>query len=352
MSEHSSNLQLPFLAQGQAQKHVTVNESLLRLDALVQLNVASATITAEPTTPSDGAIYIIPSGKTGAHWSAMATNTLAYFRDGAWEGIAPREGWIAYVKDAGTVLAFGGSAWSPLRAVIGAAADSAVVHNTGSETVAGAKTFTSAIIGRTAFANVSLASSSASDARGFRFSLSGATSDTIYFQSTIDNYVTTNVVATIDAPTAILNFVAGAPTVAGAVVYHAGAHAIPATDNTSNLGSASKRFGTVYAGAGTINTSDEREKTAFAPIPESVRRAVRRVVSEIGVFQWKDAVAEKGEAARLHIGVSAQRVRDAFAAEGENAERWALFCRDETEKGERLALRYDQLFALALASAA
>src|SRR5262249_4668949 len=39
MTEATANLTLPFLISGQAQKHVTVNESLLRLDALVQLAV-------------------------------------------------------------------------------------------------------------------------------------------------------------------------------------------------------------------------------------------------------------------------------------------------------------------------
>lgn len=350
MSDQSSNLQLPYLAQGQAQKHVTVNESLLRLDAIVQLSAVSATTTAEPGAPNDGQIYLLPAGKTGAHWAAMSSDALAYYRDGAWEEIAPREGWIAYIKDTDTVLAYSGSGWASLRSTLGAAADTAVVHNTGAETIAGAKTFTSTIIGRTAFANVSLASSSAPDARGFRFSLSGATSNTIYFQSTLDNYASTSVVATIDASNGVMTFVAGAPTVSGEVVYHAGANVIPGADNAYNLGSSSARFGTVYATTGSINTSDEREKTEFSPVPESVKRAVRRVVRDIGVFQWKDAIAEKGEAARLHVGVSAQRVRDAFNAEGENAERWALFCRDKTGDGERLGLRYDQLFALALAS--
>lgn len=44
----STRLQLPFLAAGQAQKHVTVNETLLRLDALVQLAAKSAATTSQP----------------------------------------------------------------------------------------------------------------------------------------------------------------------------------------------------------------------------------------------------------------------------------------------------------------
>jgi hypothetical protein len=80
MSGASSNLALPYIAAGQAQKHVTVNESLRRLDPLVQLSVISATTTVERSSPADGAIYIAPSGKTGAHWVAFADGCLAYYR--------------------------------------------------------------------------------------------------------------------------------------------------------------------------------------------------------------------------------------------------------------------------------
>ena len=48
---NSSNLMLPFLAVGQAQKHVTVNETIRRLDAIVQLSVVSATTAVQPGSP-------------------------------------------------------------------------------------------------------------------------------------------------------------------------------------------------------------------------------------------------------------------------------------------------------------
>lgn len=96
---NTANLMLPYLAVGQAQKHVTVNETLRRLDAVVQLSVVSATTTAQPASSSDGAVYIVPSGKGGAAWSAYADWSLGYYRDGSWEQVTPREGWIAYVRD-------------------------------------------------------------------------------------------------------------------------------------------------------------------------------------------------------------------------------------------------------------
>jgi hypothetical protein len=113
----STNLLLPFLAAGQAQKHVTVNESLLRLDALVQLSVVSSAVTTQPASPSDGALYILPAGKTGAAWGAMANGALAYYRDGAWEEIAPLQGWLAFDRADGRTLVYDGAAWiAPLGA--------------------------------------------------------------------------------------------------------------------------------------------------------------------------------------------------------------------------------------------
>ena len=112
MSDTSPNLLLPYLAAGQAQKHVTVNETIQRLDALVQLAVVSATTSAEPASPADGALYILPAGKTGAAWGAMADAALAYYRDGAWEEIAPREGWLAYVKDSDQLVRYAGANWA------------------------------------------------------------------------------------------------------------------------------------------------------------------------------------------------------------------------------------------------
>lgn len=113
---NTSNLQLPYLAVGQAQKHVTLNQSLRRLDAILQLSVVSATTTAQPGSPVDGAVYIVPPGKSGAEWAAFANGALGYYRDGVWEQVTPREGWIAYVRDTDRVMVHTGSAWADLAA--------------------------------------------------------------------------------------------------------------------------------------------------------------------------------------------------------------------------------------------
>lgn len=112
----STRLSLPYLAAAQAQKHVTVNESLLRLDALVQLSARSATTSAQPASPSDGDIYLLPAGKTGAAWGGMADGAIAYYRDGVWEELTPNIGWRCYAEDEAGLYARNASTWKRIAA--------------------------------------------------------------------------------------------------------------------------------------------------------------------------------------------------------------------------------------------
>lgn len=109
MSNSSANLSLPFLMPAQAQKHVTHNEALLALDALVQLSLVSRGRATPPTEPEDGARYLIADGAQDA-WSGM-DGRIACFRDGSWGFHLPRTGWIAWVADEGHALVFDGSDW-------------------------------------------------------------------------------------------------------------------------------------------------------------------------------------------------------------------------------------------------
>ncbi|MDR6533623.1 hypothetical protein J2800_004389 [Caulobacter rhizosphaerae] len=107
-------LSLPFLAAGQAQKHITVNEALGRLDGLVQLAVQSRTVAAQPASPADGAMHILPTGATGAAWFDKAAGLLAHYVDGVWAALTPRAGWLAWIIDEGLALIHDGENWTPL----------------------------------------------------------------------------------------------------------------------------------------------------------------------------------------------------------------------------------------------
>ena len=104
------NLNLPFIIAAQAQKHVTHNEALRALDAIVQLVVADKDLDTPPGSPADGACYIVAASPTGS-WSGQA-GSVAAFQDGAWAFYAPREGWLAWVADEATLYVWNGSAWA------------------------------------------------------------------------------------------------------------------------------------------------------------------------------------------------------------------------------------------------
>lgn len=111
----------------------------------------------------------------------------------------------------------------------------------------------------------------------------------------------------------------------------------PGADNTISNGTASRRWSVIYAATGTINTSDAREKTTLRELSDAELRAIKTIIAGIGVFQYLDAVSEKGaDKARLHVGVTAQQVKSAFEAEGLDASRYAAWCEDVvTEKVEK-----------------
>lgn len=87
------NLVLPYLAANQSQKHVTVNEALRRLDALVQVTVQSAALASPPGSPAEGQRWILPAAPTGA-WAGHG-GQIAAWQDGAWAFYAPLDGWTA-----------------------------------------------------------------------------------------------------------------------------------------------------------------------------------------------------------------------------------------------------------------
>lgn len=132
-------------------------------------------------------------------------------------------------------------------------------------------------------------------------------------------------------------------------------------DNAISLGLGSFRFSEVFAGVGTINTSDENEKQDIRDLSSKERAVANRLKNLIKAFKFKSSVESKGDAARIHVGVIAQDVRSAFEAEELDANHYGMFCSDtwwtdadgkiyeQAEDGltehTRLGVRYDQLLA-------
>jgi hypothetical protein len=104
----------------------------------------------------------------------------------------------------------------------------------------------------------------------------------------------------------------------------------PGTNGLQNLGTASNPWAQVFAATSTISPSSELLKKIRGPLTEAEVRAWERVQPVI--FQFLDAIEQKGDDARLHAGYRAQAVEAAFIAEGLDPRRYALFCEDDIVK--------------------
>ena len=98
-----------------------------------------------------------------------------------------------------------------------------------------------------------------------------------------------------------------------------------ASDNSKDLGASSVRWDDIYATNGTIQTSDRNEKQDIDVLSDAEQRVAVACKGLLRKFRWIDSVAEKGDDARIHFGIIAQDLQDAFAAEGLDAGRYAMF---------------------------
>ena len=146
----------------------------------------------------------------------------------------------------------------------------------------------------------------------------------------------------------------------------------PLNDNITQLGTAGRRWAEVFAAVGVINTSDRNEKQDIAELDAAEKRVATRIRGLTKKYRFKDAVALKGDGARIHVGWIAQEVQSAFIEEGLDPEKYGIFCSDtfyvvngNTADADgnvygpdsegavqkiRLGLRYDELFSFVIST--
>ena len=109
MTQTSPILALPYLMPSQAQKHVTHNEALQMLDALVQLSVAGFDASTPPTSPTPGESHALSATPTGA-WAGHG-DEIAVWQGEGWLFLAPRPGWRAWSLADAQLRVWDGSSW-------------------------------------------------------------------------------------------------------------------------------------------------------------------------------------------------------------------------------------------------
>jgi hypothetical protein len=97
------------------------------------------------------------------------------------------------------------------------------------------------------------------------------------------------------------------------------------SDNDQDLGISSVRFNDAYITNGVTTGSDGNDKQDIRDLTETEQRVAVACKGLLKAWRWKSAVEEKGDDARIHCGIIAQDLQAAFAAEGLDAGRYAMF---------------------------
>lgn len=142
----------------------------------------------------------------------------------------------------------------------------------------------------------------------------------------------------------------------------------PGSDNAQNWGNGSFRWATIFAGTGTINTSDQREKDGIRSLSDAEKAVGAALKALVRAYQWTSSVALKGAGARTHVGWIAQEVIEVFTANGLDPFAYGVCCHDTweaedvthdkygnvvrpaVEAGDRFSLRHDELMAFIVAT--
>lgn len=103
------HLGMTLVEQSQAQKEITVNQALMRIDAVLNTGAISRSASAPPATPAQGDLYIVGAAPTGA-WAGQA-GMVAYW-DQLWRFIAPRAGMSLWVIDESLICTYNGTGWA------------------------------------------------------------------------------------------------------------------------------------------------------------------------------------------------------------------------------------------------
>lgn len=102
-----------------------------------------------------------------------------------------------------------------------------------------------------------------------------------------------------------------------------------------SFGTAARPWDQFFANNTVISTSDERLKTFGSAFSDAEKRVAVKVKALLTNFKWNESIEREsngGKKARVHIGIGAQSLGEAFTSEGLNPNDYSMFCYDEWEE--------------------
>lgn len=118
---------LEYWPEGIAAARIPANNNVRLLQALKINPAISATTAAQPGSPTEGDVYILPASPTGSQWASFFEDDVVIYYNATWTAYTPVEGLRKFVEDEGEDWQYIGDSsggWAPAGGGGGGAVDS------------------------------------------------------------------------------------------------------------------------------------------------------------------------------------------------------------------------------------
>jgi hypothetical protein len=119
--DQTPRLGLSMMLASQADKHVTLNMALEKLDALIGVQAITRALTQPIAAAEAGDIFLLSNSGQGV-WSGYPKGTLAYYSEAGWTCVGAPNGTLLFVLDEGITLLKKEGDWVPLGSQLGSIA--------------------------------------------------------------------------------------------------------------------------------------------------------------------------------------------------------------------------------------
>lgn len=146
----------------------------------------------------------------------------------------------------------------------------------------------------------------------------------------------------------------------------------PYTGASEDLGSSGNRWNNIFLVNAPNVSSDASLKTVIGSLTDTEKAVAIKIKALFKTYKYNQSIEEKGDKARIHVGVIAQEVQEAFVSEGLDPFKYSLFCQDisyeidgkthdgngvtydantpDVQSVSRLSIRYEELLAFVISA--
>ena len=123
-----------------------------------------------------------------------------------------------------------------------------------------------------------------------------------------------------------------------------------AVNGTISLGNTLARFNTIWVANGLNGASDRKLKTEIEELSDKEKRVAIKAKTLLRKYKWKNEVEQDSENAKIHFGIIAQDLEQAFEEEGLDSSKYNIISKEPSGDGFSYGIYYIELLAFIISA--